>query len=304
MAQAKARIKFIGEESEAFEELLQRWDYRTDSVETDLHQVLTEFSETLEKRINQCFHEHGAIKVDFVVTAEFKSDKYKEYQSFPIYLRSSKYLIYQSEEVATTVAKMNQEIQSRNENAVRNESQLKIIRIDYLTIMVSQFHPLSGRRYKALPEFLKKKRAIINVENKDNRCFGYAILAALVLQEKPVSKALKANPSRPSLYQKSFQKYGLYDIEYPVEPERMLEMENKLNLKINVFSFYDDEGQARFPLFISKRQHYAQEIDLLYWDEHYGWIKSFSAFIFDLSPSHSTKYFCKRCFGVFFARKR
>ena len=205
MAQSKARIKFICEESEAFEELLQRWDYRTETAQTDLHEVLEQFSEKLENRMNQCFRQHGAIKVDFVVTASFKSDKYKESQSFPIYLRSSKYLIYQAQEVSTTVASMNQEIQSRNENAVRNESQLKIVRIDYLTIMVSQFHPLSGRRYKALPQFLKNKRAIINVENKDNRCFGYAILAALVSKENPAPRSLKNNPSRPSLYQKSFQ---------------------------------------------------------------------------------------------------
>ena len=42
-----------------------------------------------------------------------------------------------------------------------------------------------------------------------------------------------------------------------------------------------------------------EKIDLLYWEEHYAWIKIFGSFIHDISPSHRTKIFCKRCFGVF-----
>ena len=303
MAAARRQINFREEEQQAFEQLLQRWDYEPATKETDLHEVLDQFSEKLEQKMTDCFRRHGAIKVEFVVTATYKSDKYKEYPPFFLYLRSSKYMIYQAHEVPTTVASMNQELQARNENAVRNESQIRIIHIDFLTILISQFHPLAAGLYKVLPEFLKNKRAIINVENRDNRCFGYAIAAALVALEEHPPAAVRQHPGRPGIYAEHFQKYGLHDIHYPVEPERMPEMENKLNLKINVFSFYDDEGLARFPLYISKRPHFAQEIDLLYWDEHYAWIKSFSAFIYDLSKSHSTKYFCKRCFGLFLSQE-
>ena len=57
----------------------------------------------------------------------------------------------------------------------------------------------------------------------------------------------------------------------------------------NVFSFYDDEGRARQPLYISKKT-FKKSVDLLYWDEHYAWIKSFSAFMGDHSSHH--KRFC------------
>ena len=88
-------------------------------------------------------------------------------------------------------------------------------------------------------------------------------------------------------------------MQYPVAPDQMPEIEEQLNLKINIFSFFDDEGKGRYPLYISRREHYRQEIDLLYWDEHYAWIKNFQSFIYDISPSHRAKVFCKRCFGVF-----
>jgi hypothetical protein len=34
----------------------------------------------------------------------------------------------------------------------------------------------AGRAYAELPQFLLKKKAVIGVRNKDNRCFGYALL--------------------------------------------------------------------------------------------------------------------------------
>ena len=41
-----------------------------------------------------------------------------------------------------------------------------------------KFNQLGGSSYIELPEWIKKKRACINIENKDNRCFLYSILRA------------------------------------------------------------------------------------------------------------------------------
>ena len=303
MAAARQRITFTCAQNQAFDGVLQRWDCTPDSTETDLHRVLDDFSDTLEERIRESVRKYRAIKLEFIVTVTYQSDKFKERQPFHIYLHSTKFLIYQENEIAKTVDSINREIQSRNENAVRNESQVKIIHIDYLTLMISQFQPLAASRFQELPEFLKKKRAIINVKNQDNKCFGYAILSALMASQDNPSAAVLSNPTRATTYRESFRQYGLHDLEYPVQPDRMFELENKLNLKINLFSFYDDVGTARYPMYISKRTNYTHEIDLLYWNEHYAWIKHFSAFIHDLSPSHDTKFFCKRCFGLFLSKE-
>ena len=109
----------------------------------------------------------------------------------------------------------------------------------------------------------------------------------------------KKHSERPKQYLEFYQIEGLNQLDYPVAPDQMPEIEEKLNIKINVFSFFDDEGKGRYPLYISRREHFRKEIDLLYWEEHYAWIKNFGSFIHDISPSHRTKIFCKRCFGVF-----
>ncbi|KAF0146965.1 MAG: hypothetical protein FD188_3559 [Ignavibacteria bacterium] len=208
-----------------------------------------------------------------------------------MYLRSKLYLLYQKSEIPDAMKSMNEEIMLRNDNFVQNGSNLQISKIYYFSLAMTRFAPLAGCGFKELPEFLDKKGPIINVKNTDNRCFGYAILSALYPTQN--------NPQRAQRYIFHFRDAGLDTISYPVEPSEVPVLEEQLNLKINVFSFYDDLGKARYPLYVSKREYYRKEIDLLYWDGHYAWIKRFSAFIFDLSPKHSMKFFCKRCFGVF-----
>ena len=46
-------------------------------------------------------------------------------------------------------------------------------------INVAQYQPLNGGSYMPLPEKLKNKKAILNIQNGDNRCLRWAIRAAL-----------------------------------------------------------------------------------------------------------------------------
>ena len=51
----------------------------------------------------------------------------------------------------------------------------KVLTID---LHVGRYQPLKGSSYDPLPEKLKLKNAIINVQNDDNACFKWAILSA------------------------------------------------------------------------------------------------------------------------------
>ena len=44
---------------------------------------------------------------------------------------------------------------------------------------INKYAPLRGGSYIDLPQYFKDKRCIINVQNKDNRCFLYSIECAL-----------------------------------------------------------------------------------------------------------------------------
>ena len=64
-------------------------------------------------------------------------------------------------------------------------------------------------------------------------------------------------------------------------------IEDKLHYRINLFSFDEAFGYKRYAQYISKR-FYPEEINLLFWDGRYAWIKHFSRLFADTT----------KCFAV------
>ena len=81
-----------------------------------------------------------------------------------------------------------------------------------------------------------------------------------------------------------------------MNPRELGPIEDMLKLKINVFSFFDDLGLARYQLYVSDKP-YKREVDLLYWNEHFALITSFSGFLSDLSKTQHRHNICRQCFG-------
>ena len=91
----------------------------------------------------------------------------------------------------------------RNAHVVRQSSGLVLAEVLSFRFKVSEFLPLAGREYKQLPTFLAKKKAIVNVQNTDNRCFGYAIASARASALGDVGE----HSYRPQNYNHLFQTY-------------------------------------------------------------------------------------------------
>ena len=183
----------------------------------------------------------------------------------------------------------------RNSNAkfIRETSGLVLAEIYAITRKILQFNPLQGSGYQELFQFLAKKKAIVNIRYNDERCFGYSVLAAL-LSDDP-----NRHTYRPERYSDAdFAEHGLDSIEYSVSPIDLFQIEERLNISINVIGFYDSDGKARYPINCS--QHVSEtEIDLLYWDGHYAWIKDFTRLMRDFSKHKGRYYWCKRYFNRF-----
>jgi len=47
-------------------------------------------------------------------------------------------------------------------------------------INVAQYQPIKGGSYMPLPEKLKNKKAILNIQNRDNMCLRWALRAAFI----------------------------------------------------------------------------------------------------------------------------
>jgi len=68
------------------------------------------------------------------------------------------------------------------EKFTNESSSFTIVKFIYFEMRVVEFTPLThriGHGKMVLPSILKNKKAVINVENSDNKCFVYAILSVL-----------------------------------------------------------------------------------------------------------------------------
>ena len=123
------------------------------------------------------------------------------------------------------------------------------------------------------------------MRNHDNRCYGYAVLSAIKDQLPGHHK------SEASYYTETdFKTNGLSKINYPVAVETVPDLENQLQTSFNLLSFYDSEGRGRYVMRVSQRQ-LPREIDLLYWDNQYVWIKNFGALFRDITKRDIDTYF-------------
>ena len=98
-------------------------------------------------------------------------------------------------------------------------------------INVAQYQPMRGRSYMELPTKLKNKRAIINVQNRDNQCLRWALQAALF----PPPRAVKVMRTSSYPTEDGLNFTGI-DFPTPVSQIDRLERQNT-NLAINVFGW-------------------------------------------------------------------
>jgi len=103
-------------------------------------------------------------------------------------------------------------------------------------VNVSRYDPIKGGTYLPTPAKLASKKAIINVENRDNECLKWALRAALFPPKDG------KNAQRPSKYPvKDGINYEGIDFPTPVKQIDKLEPQNR-NLSINVFGW--EEGRV------------------------------------------------------------
>ena len=81
------------------------------------------------------------------------------------------------------------------------KSGLLLLNIDTLIINYSKYNPTRGSSYIDLPDWIKHKKACVNIQNKDNKCGMYSIQCVV---HKIVNKD---HPERESYY-KNLNKEG------------------------------------------------------------------------------------------------
>ena len=290
----------------AFQHTLHQMYIQPRSQATDINDYVNKIAKRLKHYITGQLVQHHGVKFNLSVEVDYDSNKDAE-GIVKGYWTTRNRVVHSVDEIDEIMEELKIELTSRNENFIRERSGLVINSINRATLRFSEFQSLVASSFIQLPTYLEKKKAIINVQNDDQRCFGYAILSALYPPD--------INPHRRWQYDQYFIPHHLDQLPYPIAPHQVEAIEAQLNkfpennFTINIFTFYDDNGRLRAPLYLSKNQNRERVIDLLYFEGkasgntestyHYAWIKSFSRFMSDITKHRDVKFWCRRCLGHF-----
>ena len=99
-----------------------------------------------------------------------------------------------------------------------------------------------GGSYIDSPDWIKKKKAIINPKNTDDRCFQYAVAVALNYEE------IESHPERVSNIKQFINKYNWKRINYPSKIDDWKTIE-KSNLTIALNALYIKEKKYTLLIF-------------------------------------------------------
>ena len=139
-----------------------------------------------------------------------------------------------------------------------------------------------------------RKKAIINMENKDNKCFLWSILRYLHPIQKNGSRLIDTRTYENDLNFKG--------IDFPVKLKDITKFENQNpNLPgINVFSV--NNNKKIYPLRLSQKDS-QKTIDLFLFSKdekfHYCLINNFSRLVRSQITSSSKLHICKKCLTHF-----
>ena len=262
-----------------------------------------EFFRSLKEDLKEFLKNHKNIKVRFVLVCimEKKETSVDGKLTFNIqdkaYFHSKLHINLEATNEKTLLARVIHTILENINTYQQNGSGWYFKEIVNLEIHTVDYRPMKGGSYIPLPDWIMRKKAIVSLRNKDNKCFIWSILRYLHPREK--------NDSRlTDLYQYEHELNIPRGITFPVKVKDITKFES-LNPDIpgiNVFSV--NESKKFYPLRMALRDPH-KTIDLFLYEEdgkhHYSLIKNFSRLFRSQITSRTNEpiHICKRCFTHF-----
>ena len=88
-------------------------------------------------------------------------------------------LVYMLNNINSIVQSMTNHMSQQVENPALRDSKFAFDGIMYTDISIHRLNLTRGSSYIPLPDWLTKKKAILNPKNLDEKCFKWAVIAGL-----------------------------------------------------------------------------------------------------------------------------
>ena len=183
-----------------------------------------QFFRNKKQIIKDLLRNHRNTKVRFVLDCMMeKKEKSKDSKlTFKVqdksYFHSNTFNNFNSTDVKDLLSKSNREIIASISSYQENGSGWYFKEIVQLEIHTTEFKPLKGSSYIPLPDWIMRKKAIVSIRNKDDKCFLWSVLRYLHPREK--------NDSRLSDLKKYEFSLNTKGITFPMKVKDITKFEN------------------------------------------------------------------------------
>ena len=116
--------------------------------------------------------------------------------------------------------------------------------MDKLEIHTVEYNPTKGSSYIRLPEWISNKKAIVNIQNKDEKCFLWCILRYLHPRDRDEERLKDLKKYEFSLNTKG--------ITFPMKLKDITKFE-KLNPELPGINVFSDDNMVIYPLRMAER---------------------------------------------------
>ena len=243
------------------------------------------------ERLNGYLEKHKGMKLNATVKISVVNI-FDDMQD--VIVRTRSYTIIDSDELQEALKNMRSDIGARILDMALYQSGLMVVKVKEIHMMYNKYNPTRAGKYINLPKWISLKKACINIKNKDETCFKYAIQCGYhKIYEK-------SHPENFYHYKKIEDCLNFDDISFPANNNDIDKFEElNQNVSVNVFEVDDEQEQIVIGRKL-KNKDAKCHIDLLRIDEddisHYVYVKDCSRLLNSQKSKFRNKsYFCKYC---------
>ena len=109
-------------------------------------------------------------------------------------------------------------------------SRFKFDEVLFLNVNFHQLNLTRGSSYLPLPDWIEKKKAIINPQNDDEECFKWAVITALEWTE------INSHPEHASNLGKFIDNYDWSGLRFPVSIKDIYVFQTNNNISVNMLA--------------------------------------------------------------------
>jgi hypothetical protein len=291
----------------------------TIDIEEPIHTIdefFKQYDKNVKSIIKKLLDKKDALKIRYTFWINFKKNTLDGdiYNTFSFSTTTERvHKLHDLEEIhEEIIGKLNEKI----DNFVHLGSGWILNNFEKCFLTLLKYRPLKGKSYIELCDFLKNKKALINIKNEDNQCFKWCIYAGLYPIKDHAERVSNYQKIEKDLLEKN-EALKFDGIDFPVEVDKISKFEKMNNIAINVFQFDETkipksktkgkkeiQSNPFYNIQASRLTKPKTEINLLFIDDkknentHYVLIKDLSRLLCR-GTEHRTRYYCPNCFHSF-----